>query len=162
MTTAEQQTRPPRTDGARIVRVEITPVAFRDPPLLNAVGVHEPFALRSVVEVVTDSGHYGLGESYGDLPHLQRLQRAAQGLAGADVFDLPGIRRRVVASLSSDDGRGGHGMSGMVTGSATTDRVFSPFEVAALDLQGKLLGRPVSDLLGGAVRAAVPYSAYLF
>src|SRR3712207_8880379 len=53
-------------------------------------------------------------------------------------------------------------MSGMVTGSATTDRVFSPFEVAALDLQGKLLGRPVSDLLGGAVRAAVSFSAYLF
>lgn len=162
MTTAVGLDRPAPTDGARVVRVEITPVAFRDPPLLNAVGVHEPFALRSVVEVITDTGHYGLGESYGDLPHLQRLQRAARELAGVDVFDLPGIRRRVIASLSSDDGRGGHGMSGMVTGSATTDRVFSPFEVAALDLQGKLLGRPVSDLLGGAVRLTVPYSAYLF
>ncbi len=162
MTAPVRAARPPRTDGARIVRVEITPVAFRDPPLLNAVGVHEPFALRSVVEVVTDSGAYGLGESYGDLPHLQRLQRAAAELTGADVFDLPGIRRRVETSLARDDGRGGHGMSGMVTGSATVDRVFSPFEVAALDLQGKLLGRPVSDLLGGAVRPAVPYSAYLF
>jgi glucarate dehydratase len=67
-----------------------------------------------------------------------------------------------LTSLSTDDGRGGHGMSGMVTGSATLDRVLSPFEVAALDLQGKLLGRPVSDLLGGAVRDAVPFSAYLF
>jgi glucarate dehydratase len=53
-------------------------------------------------------------------------------------------------------------MSGMVTGSATPDRVFSPFEVAALDIQGKLAGLPVSDLLGGAVRDRVPYSAYLF
>ena len=150
------------TDGGRDVRVQITPVAFRDPPLLNAVGVHEPFALRSVVELVTDSGAYGLGESYGDLPHLQRLERAAAELVGLDVFDLPGLRRRVATSLSSDDGRGGHGMSGMVTGSGTLDRVFSPFEVAALDLQGKLLGRPVSDLLGGPVRGAVPFSAYLF
>jgi glucarate dehydratase len=150
------------TVGAVVTRVDVTPVAFRDPPLLNAVGVHEPFALRSVVEVVTDSGTYGLGESYGDLPHLQRLQRAAAELVGLDVFDLPDLRRRVLRSLTTDDGRGGHGMSGMVTGSATTDRVFSPFEVAALDLQGKLLGRPVSDLLGGAVRAAVPFSAYLF
>jgi glucarate dehydratase len=148
--------------SARVVRVTITPVAFRDPPLLNAVGVHEPFALRSVVEVVTDTGHYGLGESYGDLPHLERMKRAADALIGVDVFDLPGLRQRVLTSLSADDGQGGHGMSGMVTGSATTDRVFSPFEVAALDLQGKLLGRPVSDLLGGAVRPAVPYSAYLF
>jgi glucarate dehydratase len=163
MTTIQDRTAPARrTDGGRVVRVQVTPVAFRDPPLLNAVGVHEPFALRSVVEVVTDSGAYGLGESYGDLPHLRRLERAAKELAGLDVFDLPDLRRRVLRSLSADDGQGGHGMSGMVTGSATTDRVFSPFEVAALDLQGKLLGRPVSDLLGGAVRASVPYSAYLF
>ena len=40
--------------------------------------------------------------------------------------------------------------------------MFSSFEVAALDIQGKILGRPVSDLLGGAVRTRVPYSAYLF
>ena len=153
---------PHPTGGARVTGVEVTPVAFRDPPLLNAVGVHEPFALRSVVQVHTDAGVTGLGESYGDLPHLTRLRRAAEELVGLDVFDLPGLRQRVLRSLSADDGRGGHGMSGMVTGSATTDRVFSPFEVAALDLQGRLLGRPVSDLLGGAVRPAVPYSAYLF
>ena len=32
-------------DALRITGVTITPVAFADPPLLNAVGVHEPFAL---------------------------------------------------------------------------------------------------------------------
>jgi glucarate dehydratase len=53
-------------------------------------------------------------------------------------------------------------MSGMVTGSSAVDRVMSPFDVACLDIQGKLVGRPVSDLLGGAVRDSVPYSAYLF
>lgn len=53
-------------------------------------------------------------------------------------------------------------MSGLVTGSSTADRVLSPFEVACLDLQGKAIGRPVSDLLGGAVRDRVDYSAYLF
>jgi glucarate dehydratase len=53
-------------------------------------------------------------------------------------------------------------MSGMVTGSNTADRVLSAFEVACLDIQGKVVGRPVSDLLGGAVRDRVDYSAYLF
>jgi glucarate dehydratase len=53
-------------------------------------------------------------------------------------------------------------MGGMVMTSRTADRVQSPFEVAALDIQGKILGRPVSDLLGGAVRDRVDYSAYLF
>ncbi len=38
----------------------------------------------------------------------------------------------------------------------------SAIEVACLDAQGKLLGRPVSDLLGGKVRDAVPFAAYLF
>ncbi len=42
------------------------------------------------------------------------------------------------------------------------DVVLSPFEVALLDLQGKEVGRPVADLLGGAVRDRVPFSAYLF
>jgi glucarate dehydratase len=52
--------------------------------------------------------------------------------------------------------------SGLIGHSAATDRVFSPFEVACLDIQGKAAGLPVADLLGGAVRDAVPFSAYLF
>ena len=145
-----------------ITDVRVTPVAVRDPPLLNTVGVHEPFALRAVVEVVTQDGTYGLGETYGDLPHVQRLERAAAQLVGIDVHDTHAMLRAVVQSLSRDDGVGGHGMSGMVTGSSTADRVLSPFEVAALDIQGKLAGVPVSDLLGGAVRDKVSYSAYVF
>jgi glucarate dehydratase len=144
----------------RIQDVHITPVAFRDPPLLNTVGVHEPFALRAIVEVVTDSGVYGLGETYGDAKHLARLRAATGELTGVDVWHTQEIARRIRVTV--DDGAGGHGMSGMVTGSSTADRVLSAFEVACLDIQGKVVGRPVSDLLGGAVRDRVDYSAYLF
>ena len=56
----------------RISAVTITPVAFRDPPLLNSVGVHEPYALRAIVEVRTDGGLTGLGETYADARHLER------------------------------------------------------------------------------------------
>ncbi|WP_432572950.1 glucarate dehydratase family protein [Kineococcus sp. SYSU DK005] len=145
----------------RITSVEVTPVAFRDLPLLNNVGVHEPFALRTVVQVHTEDGT-GLGETYGDAVHLARVRAAAADLVGADVFDLNAMAARVAATLARDTSTGGHGMGGQVTTSSTLNRVLSPFEVAALDVQGKLLGRPVSDLLGGAVREAVPYSAYLF
>lgn len=148
--------------GTHIATVDITPVAFRDPPLRNAIGMHEPFALRAVVQVTTRGGATGLGESYGDAVHLARMAAAGRALVGVDVFDLHAMQRRVAASLLGDTTVGGHGMSGMVTGSRTADRVFSPFEVAALDIQGKLVGRPVSDLLGGAVRPAVPFSGYLF
>jgi glucarate dehydratase len=40
--------------------------------------------------------------------------------------------------------------------------VVSTLEVAMLDLQGQIVGAPIVDLLGGKVRDAVPYSAYLF
>lgn len=150
-------------DGPHIIKdISITPVAFRDPPLLNAVGVHEPFALRAIVEVTTDSGITGLGETYGDAPHLERLSMAARALLGAEVFNINDMRQRVVASLAADMTVGGHGMSGMVTGSSTPDRVLSPFDVAAFDIQGKVLGRPVSDLLGGAIRDRIAFSGYLF
>ena len=147
---------------ATITGVTITPVAFRDPPLLNTVGVHEPFALRAIVEVLTDAGVSGFGETYGDAGHLARLQLAADAVTGVDVFNVNTLRSRIAGALSRDTIQGGHGMSGMVTGSSTADRVLSAFDVAALDIQGKLLGRPVSDLLGGAVRDAVQFSGYLF
>lgn len=147
---------------ASITDVSITPVAFADPPLLNAVGVHEPFALRAIIQVHTDTGVTGLGETYGDAGHLKRLKLAADAVRGADAFNINVVRGRIAAALENDSVKGGHGMSGMVTGSSTVDRVFSPFDVAALDIQGKLLGVPVSTLLGGAVRDSIPFSGYLF
>ncbi|GHE72539.1 MULTISPECIES: glucarate dehydratase family protein [Streptomyces] len=150
------------SEALRITRVDITPVAFKDPALLNAVGVHEPYALRAVLEVHTDQGLTGLGETYADEGHLRRLRTAADALVGMDVHDLGPMRRRVAEVLGGDSGSDGHGLTGMITTSSTVDRVFSPFEVACLDIRGHATGRPVSDLLGGAVRDRVPFSAYLF
>ena len=146
------------TDAIRITSITITPVAFADPPLLNSVGVHEPFALRAIVEVATDAGLHGLGETYADEQHLAALRAAARAVAGADVYHTEEIYRRVLAIAPPDTTIA----SGLIGRSAATDRVFSPFEVACLDIQGKAAGRPVADLLGGAVRDEVPFSAYLF
>ncbi|KAM0712866.1 hypothetical protein Q7P35_000315 [Cladosporium inversicolor] len=142
--------------------IVITPVAFHDPPLLNAVGVHEPYALRSIIEVVTGHGEYGLGESYGDSAHISRLEAAATHMKGLSVYDTNAIFRACAKSLSSGQSTGGDGMAGMVTTASVVDKVYSPFEVACLDIQGKVLGLPVSVLLGGQVRDNVQYSAYLF
>lgn len=150
------------TGAARIGRIDITPVAFADPPLLNAVGVHEPYALRAIVQIHTDAGAVGLGETYADDIHLARLRAVADRLLGLDVFQLERMRAVVRTVLAGESGAGGDGVAGMVTGISTVDRVFSPFEVACLDAQGRIVDRPVVDLLGGRVRDAVPYSAYLF
>ncbi len=148
--------------GSTITRVTITPVAFRDPPLLNAIGVHEPFALRAVLEVETGDGVTGLGETYGDLAHLERLRRVGDALVGVDVFNTNEMLVLTSSVLTGVVGGDAHGLTGRISTAGTALRAFAAFEVACLDAQGRLLGRPVSDLLGGAVRSRVPFSAYLF
>jgi glucarate dehydratase len=130
-----------------IVEARVTPVAFADPPLLNSAGVHEPWALRTIVELDGGDGLTGLGETYGDAPHLAAVRRAAAELAGLDPWDLAAVRTAVRRSL-------GDGDDGL--------KVYAPFEVAALDLQARSIGRPVHQLLGGKVRDRVEFSAYLF
>jgi glucarate dehydratase len=150
------------TNATRITNIRITPVAFHDPPLLNSVGVHQPFAIRSVIEVDTSDGITGLGESYGDSGHLARLRLVGDALVGLDVFATNEMLTRTASALGGVVGADRHGLTGTITGTGTVLRAYAAFEVAALDIQGKLLGRPVVDLLGGAVRRSVPFSAYLF
>ncbi|GAB1818923.1 enolase C-terminal domain-like protein [Herbidospora sp. RD11066] len=139
----------------RIQDIVVTPVAFRDPPLLNASGVHEPWALRTIVEVITDEGLLGLGETYGDLAHLDKVRAVAKDLIGLDCLHTSEMYGTVVRSVGATTVTGR-------TGEKTADRVYAPFEVACLDIRARSLGRPVVDLLGGRVRDAVPYAAYLF
>ena len=158
----EETVRPLAVCPTGIDKIIITPVAFRDPALLNAVGVHQPFAIRSVIEVVTSDGLTGLGESYGDLAHLEQLRLVADAIVGLDVFSSNQMFIRAAAALRGVVGRDDHGLTGAISAAGTLLRAYSAFEVACLDVQGQLLARPVVDLLGGAVRTAVPFSAYLF
>jgi glucarate dehydratase len=146
---------------SRISRVDVTPVAFADPPLLNVVGVHQPWALRAIVQVHTDEGSSGLGETYGDQDHLARLTAVAAELPGADPYDTHGLRA-TVADVLRRGGGAADSFGGMLDVKSALDTTFSPFEVAFLDIQGRESGRPVSDLLGGAIRDRVPFSGYLF
>lgn len=150
-----------------IRHVRVTPIAFRDPPLLNAAGIHEPWALRSIIEIETDSGLIGINESYGDLPMLEAMAKAAPALTGLSPWALNEMEVRVAALVTPRHTASeflGTQVS-LAPGthvSKTVAKVVSAFEVAMLDLQGQLAQAPVVDLLGGAARASVPFSAYLF
>ncbi|MFI9172782.1 glucarate dehydratase family protein [Streptomyces lincolnensis] len=135
----------------RIKELIVTPIAFRDPPLLNSNGVHEPLALRVILQLVLEDGTVGLGESPGGVARLERLQAAAKVVVGMDVFDTTAVAAAIDADLLPT-----------VPSSHERGWTTSAVEVACLDAQGKLLGRPVGDLLGGTVRDAVPFAAYLF
>jgi glucarate dehydratase len=148
----------------KIIRVTVTPIAFRDAPLLNASGIHEPYALRSIIEVESDNGHVGLGESYGDAPVLAILQRVKDQLIGLDPFNLNGLRRIIAATVAgmAPAAEGGAELAPGSHASKAISNTYSAFEVALLDLQARHLNAPLVDLLGGAVRTEVPFSAYLF
>ncbi|MFF4015978.1 glucarate dehydratase family protein [Streptomyces sp. NPDC001843] len=139
------------TEATRIRELIITPIAFRDPPLLNSNGVHEPLALRIILQLVLEDGTVGLGESPGGEARLERLRTAAKTVVGMDVFDTTAVAAAIDTALLPT-----------VPSSHERGWTTSAVEVACLDAQGRLLGRPVSDLLGGTVRESVPFAAYLF
>ncbi|XUK68054.1 D-Glucarate dehydratase [Pseudomonas yamanorum] len=147
-----------------IVRITVTPIAFRDPPLLNASGIHEAFALRSIIEIESDTGYIGLGESYGDAPALAIQQQVKDQLIGLDPFNLNQLRAIVQATVAAHKlaSIAGAELAPGSHGSKAVSNAYSAFEVAFLDLQAHSLNVPLVDLLGGAIRDQIPFSAYLF
>ena len=66
----------------KIQEMHITPIAIADPPLLNAAGLHAPYALRIVVELVTDDGISGWGEIPVVRKHVTHWNRFETTLLG--------------------------------------------------------------------------------
>jgi glucarate dehydratase len=146
----------------KITDVRITPIAFRDGPLLNAAGIHEPWALRAIIEIETSDGRVGIAETYGDAPMLVVLAQALPLLLGLSPFALNSMEARVRAGVKPVPGAVEFTLAPGSHSAKNAAKVVSAFEVAMLDLQGQIVGAPIVDLLGGALRDSVPYSAYLF
>jgi len=157
---------PAASGGLTVAEVRLTPILIADPPLLNTQGVHQPYTPRLIVEVVTADGTTGIGETYGDTRYLDLAAPLAKALPGHQVSDLNGLftlaeqvcGEPAEVSDSVDVG----GLRGVQTADKLRLSVISGFEVACLDALGKATGLPVHALLGGRVRDAVDYSAYLF
>jgi muconate cycloisomerase len=123
-------------------------------PYVWAKGVERAF-YTCLIELEAEDGTIGYGETPG-YPDPAALAQILDGLGahliGHDVFAAAaGIREAVRAKFLAFGG----GMPRYI------NQVSSALEMAAMDLQGKLLGRPVWDLLGGAVRDDVGYFYFL-
>jgi glucarate dehydratase len=123
----------------RITDLKVTPVAVADPPLRNSWGVHEPYFVRCIVQLFTDEGLVGLGETAGGGAMAAALQAARGHLIGLDPYSIEQLRLLL-----------------------RSPKLFSAFETACLDLVGKHAGKRLCEILGGPIRERVPYSAYLF
>lgn len=145
--------------GPKIKEFHITPIAVIDPPLLNAAGLHAPYALRTIVELVTDDNISGISEIPGNIAIDIALEKSRSLIVGQDPFQLNQIRDILTANFDSEDTikRGDTPWD-----QRTIVHIYSAIEVACLDIMGKIINRPVVDLLGGRRRERVPFSAYLF
>jgi glucarate dehydratase len=132
-------------DGPRpplkITGLKVTPIALPDPPLLAASGCHGPYFLRTIVEVETDAGIAGIGETAGGEGVARALERSRGLIVGRDAFAYRTFFRELFAASPAG---------------------YAAVEVACLDAAGKATGRRLCDLLGGPVRNSAEFSAYLF
>ncbi|WP_128548098.1 enolase C-terminal domain-like protein [Larkinella soli] len=113
--------------------------------LRHNTGVHPGYFLRTILELITDEGIVGLGEVGGG-DQRGALQKLKPRILGEDPFHLEKIKLKVLRSIYY----------------LSNARLYAAIEMACLDIQGKAMNRPLSDLLGGRVRDEVPFIAYLF
>ncbi len=143
----------------KITAMHITPIALGDPPLLNAAGLHAPYCLRTVVEIVTDNGLTGLAEVPGSAATNAKLEAARSIALGRDPLNWHALRAALRAHFGNE---GAAARGDKPWDQRSLVQVESALDVACLDVAGKAFGVPVATLLGGVVRERVPYSAYLF
>ncbi|MFD1717626.1 enolase C-terminal domain-like protein [Georgenia deserti] len=134
----------------KITDIRATTVAVPlEAPLRHANGGHWGRFVRTIVEVDTDEGITGLGELRGAGPATEEaLLGLKQYLEGHDPFDLEAMRFKLLnptAALYSN-----------------RTSLHSALEFACIDIMGKYLDLPASQLLGGTLRDRVEFGSYLF
>jgi len=124
-----------------ITGLKVTPIALPDPPLLAASGCHGPYFLRNIVELRTEGGIVGIGETHGGEDVTKALLRAEKVVIGQNAFAYRMFARELQAL----------GMS-----------CYAGIELACLDACARATGRRLCELVGGPVRDSVEFAAYLF
>src|SRR5689334_22903240 len=132
----------------RITDLVLHPIAIADPPLRSSYGLHAPFALRTIVELKTDSGLTGVAETYGGDGPLAGLEAVRGRVVSMDPFQLAGLQRDLnhEAAQEMAAAPGGRSQTYLVPGENPLDRharTFAAIEIACLDLIGKAVGKPV-------------------
>ena len=141
-----------------IENVRITSIALGDPPLLNAAGLHAPWALRIVVQLYGRGGKVGLAELPGSAKTLEALEAVKSTVIGRDARQIKPLLAEIDTVLGKEaDQRGGQSWDSRVR-----VHVHSAFDVACLDLTAREYETRVCDLIGGPTRNSIPFAGYLF
>jgi glucarate dehydratase len=88
----------------RIKEMKLHPIAIADPPLRSSYGRHAPFALRTIVELVSTDGLTGISETYGGDGPLAGLEAAREQIVGSDPFQLTRLFQNVTNGTAKGSG----------------------------------------------------------
>jgi glucarate dehydratase len=143
----------PTEDLVKIVDIRATPVYVEmEAPLLWSMGV-EHGTTRTVIELITDEGIVGLGETYGGAATARRVEEAKPLYIGLDPFELQSLVQHFeVFKVTSEQ----------MARAAEMKFVSAGIEMAIWDILGKALNKPLYKLIGGANDTFVPFVAYVF
>lgn len=135
--------------------IRITPLRLATKtPYIWAQGVEDAFTVN-LIEMEAEDGTIGYGETT-TAPDAEAqkivLQKLARSFVGRSVFDH---------ALARAEAFRGNFLTFGGNMPRFANQMFCGLEMAALDLQGKLLQRPVWDLLGGEKRKEVGYFYFL-
>ena len=146
---------------AKIVKMEVFPVAGRDCMELNLSGAHAPYFTRNIVVLTDEDGREGLGEVPGGEKITSALKECIPLVEGKRTEEYRNILLEVQSFL---DSKGEEDVRGEQTFDLRTGvHVKTAIEAPCLDLLGRQLGVPVCRLLGdGQQRDSVRMLGYLF
>ena len=134
----------------KITAVRATPVNIpMEAPFYWSVGLY-PGTSKAIIEIETDEGIIGIGESPSwDCANVINKDLAPR-LIGHDPLDITGCEMKCVPEWvvvqNTDD--------------ASVVKAFGGIEIALWDIRGKAWNQPLYKLLGGAVRKEIPFTEY--
>lgn len=128
--------------------LEVIPVNIpMEAPIRWAWGIREGIT-RNIIRVQFSNGLVGYGETMGGEIVAQHIHNLFKKLKGVDGYDFTAIARQAQLMPYFFGYQGYAAVAGI--------------EMAAWDGLGKLTNKPLYQLLGGAVRKEIPFSAYVF
>jgi len=133
----------------KIVSLQTTVVTVpMEAPLRWSLGV-ETGTTRTIVELETDEGITGVGETYGGEGTVRSLNFLRPMLENSDPFEIERILKKLQVFCISYE-------------TFVPPHAVAAVEMACWDIMGKALNRPVCSLLGGKFREHVPFAGYIF
>lgn len=137
----------------KIVNYRATPVTVPlKRPLRWSCGV-EAATTRTIIELITDEGLIGIGETRGGDEVVRSIELNRDLFVGVDPIEVERIARRFSVFRMTSEQLALVGAA-KLAGAA--------IEMACWDLVGKILGKRCGDLWGGIETEHVEFAAYVF